>query len=85
MRTKKKYRNAGEINNNECWVLLKFLWKKNKKLKVPESKIWEDKSNEKEGKRRKKKQCERRISPIAIFGKAEINIKKKRKKKSTGL
>lgn len=34
---------------------------------------------------REKKQCERSISPIAIFGKAEINIKKKRKKKSTGL
>lgn len=31
--------------------------------------------------REKKKQCERRISPIAIFGKAEINIKKKKKKK----
>ena len=43
-----------------------FMEKKNKKLKVPESKIWEDKSNEKEGKRRKKK-CERSISPIAIW------------------
>lgn len=63
---------------------VKIFMKKKKNLKVPESKIWEDKSNEKEGKR-KKKQCERRISPIAIFGKAEINIKKKRKKKSTGL
>lgn len=46
---------------------VKIFMKKKKKLKVPESKIWEDKSNEKEGKRKKKTMWKKNLTNCHIW------------------